>query len=219
MTKDVTVITTLMKTGNTQNRSTPVAKPDEKTAALEFFAGVEPIIREFCGIPYFRETLGINEIRSISHTKLLEFYRQTKPVPDKSTASPLLKRILLNELVNNVHRHETRRKYQQPLRTETGREDADPVTPTESLPADKSCEPETCLLQKELARDLEEALNSLKPQEQEVIRGLYYEGKSNKALAKELNVSPQYVSSLKQRSLARLRNLLEMKYPQRDLLY
>lgn len=188
----------------------------ESTAAARFFACTEPIVREFCKIPYFRNSLGVNEICSISHAKLMKYFSEAETLPDNPPAPGLLKRILYNELVNNVHRQETRYKYQQTYREEDAQEDMDAVTPPELLPADSRYEPEVRILQKELHRDLKAALNCLKPMEQEVLRSLYYEGKSNKVLAAEMQITPQYVSLLKKRGLARLRKLLKAKYPEGD---
>lgn len=196
----------------------PAGRQDLKAAAANFFAETEPVVRGFCRIPYFRNSLGINEIYSISHSKLMEVFRKTERLPDSKPAPCLLKRILYNELVNQVHRHETRCKYRQPHREEE-KPDTEAVTPTELLPADSRCEPEVRMLQEELARDLEEALHRLKPLEQEVLRSLYYEGKSNKAAAEEMQVTPQYVSALKKSGLARLRKLLKAKYPDTDILH
>ena len=52
----------------------------------------------------------------------------------------------------------------------------------------------------------------------EVIRGLYYEGKNNKALANDMNITPQYVSLLKRKGLSRMKKLLKIKYPEQDIL-
>lgn len=205
------------KNVETANHQMLPDNPDMETAAAQFFAGTEPIIRKFCKIPYFRNSLGVSEIYSISHTKLMQYFSETETAPDKSPAPQQLKRILYNELVNNVHRHETRCKYRQHHREEDAREDRDAVTPTELLPADSSCEPEFRVLREELYQDLNTALQSLKPLEQEVLRSLYYEGKSNKALAEEMKITPQYVSHLKKSGLAHLRNLLKAKYPEGDM--
>ena len=191
----------------------------ESTAAAQFFACTEPIVREFCRIPYFRNTLGANEICSISHAKLMNYFSETEALPDTQPAPRLVKRILYNELVNHVHRYETRRKYRQTYREEDAQDDMDAVAPPELLPADSCSEPEACLLREELYRDLKDALNCLKPLEQKVLRSLYYEGKSNKALAEEMRITPQYVSLLKKRGLTRLRKLLKARYPDTDLLH
>ena len=188
----------------------------KETATVNFFATAEPIVRKFCRIPYFRNTLGENEIYSISHAKLMQYFREKQPLPDKSPVPKQLWRILYNELVNQIHRQEIRCKYQQTRREEYPQEDTDAAALTELLPADSSCEPETRVLREEMARDVEEALNRLKPAEQEVLRSLYYEGKSSRVLAAEMHVTPQYVSQVKKQGLARMRNLLKAKYWEKE---
>ena len=164
------------------------ASRGDERAALNFFAGVEPIVREFCRIPYFRDNLGINEICGISNHKLTEFLKRAPHC-----------------------------KMQQPCITDTRQKEA-AETITELLPADSSLEPEALLLRNELTQDVKEALKQLKPLEQKVIRGLYYEGKNNKALANDMNITPQYVSLLKRKGLSRMKKLLKIKYPEQDIL-
>ena len=220
MAKDLTALeqATMRKADRTPDHKATFSEQDIAIAAANFIAGSEPVVKEFCRIPYFRNSLGEMEICSIANTKLIEFFMETKPLPDDKATPYLLKRILYNELVNNVHRHETRCKYHQPHREEKGQADTDGVTLQDLLPADSSCEPEARILQAELSQDLEEALRRLKPLEQEVLRGLYYEGKRSKALAEKLKITPQYVSHLKKHGLARLRILLKAKYPEKDML-
>ena len=160
------------------------ANRGDERAALNFFAGVEPIVREFCRIPYFRDNLDINEICGISNHKLTEFLKRAPHIRTDE---------------------DTRQK-----------EAAETIT--ELLPADSSLEPEALLLRNELTQDVKEALKQLKPLEQKVIRGLYYEGKNNKALANDMNITPQYVSLLKRKGLSRLKKLLKIKYPEQDIL-
>ena len=188
----------------------------ETTAAARFFAGAEPIVREFCRIPYFWNNLGESEIYSISHAKLMKYFREKQPLPDKSPSRHLLWRILYNELVNHIHQQENRSKYLQTHREEDTQEEADAVTLAELLPADSSCEPEVRILRDEMARDVDEALHRLQPAEQKVLRGLYYEGKSGRALAREMQVTPTYVCQIKKRGLARLRILLKAKYQEKE---
>ena len=193
------------------------ANRGNERAALNFFAGVEPIVREFCRIPYFRDNLGINEICGISNHKLTEFLKRAPDIRTDEEVPCVLKTVLRNTLIRNVQRQKTRCKMQQPYITDARQEDA-AETITELLPADSSLEPETYILRNELTQDVKNAFQQLKPLEQKVIRGLYYEGKSNKALANDLNVTPQYVSLLKRKGLTRLKKLLRIKYSGRDIL-
>ena len=189
----------------------------DERAALNFFAGVEPVVREFCRIPYFRDNLGTNEICGISNHKLTEFLKRAPDVRSDEEVYYLLKTVLRNTLIRSVKQHKTRCRMQQPYSTGARQEDT-AETVAELLPADSSLEPEALLLRNELTQDVKEALKQLKPLEQKVLRGLYYEGKNNKALANDLNITPQYVSWLKRKGLSRLKKLLKTKYPERDIL-
>jgi len=131
----------------------------------------------------------------------------------------LIKAVLRNRLNREVRQCRSLRKREQRFPESAGPEDTEKDALTDLLPADSACEPENRILQEELTGHLEEALTHLKPCEEKVIRGLYYEGRSVKALAGEMKVTPQYVSSLKKRSLARLRILLARQYPEGYTLY
>lgn len=193
------------------------ANRGDERAALNFFAGVEPIVREFCRIPYFRDNLDINEICGISNHKLTEFLKRAPHIRTDEEVPCVLKTVLRNTLLRSVKQHKTHCKMQQPCITDTWQKEA-ANTITELLPADSSLEPEALLLRNELTQDVKEALKQLKPLEQKVIRGLYYEGKNNKALANDMNITPQYVSLLKRKGLSRMKKLLKIKYPEQDIL-
>ena len=75
------------------------ANRGDEGAALNFFAGVEPIVREFCRIPYFRDNLGTNEIYGISNHKMTEFLKRAPHIRTDEEAPCVLKTVLRNTLL------------------------------------------------------------------------------------------------------------------------
>lgn len=207
------------KENNPWKKWIALAKQNDKTAALQFFAGVEPLIREFCCIPYYRQALGVNEICSISGQKLTEFIKGNPVIRKDDEAPRVIKTVLRNTLNRKVKQCKSLRSREQRYPETTGPNAGETDALTDLLPADSACEPENRILSAELAGHLEEALKHLTPRDRQVIRGLYYEGKSVKALAGEMQITPQYVSTLRKRSLARLRILLARNYPEGYTLY
>ena len=116
------------------------ANRGDERAALNFFAGVEPIVREFCRIPYFRDNLDINEICGISNHKLTEFLKRAPHIRTDEEVPCVLKTVLRNTLLRSVKRHKLRCTLQKPCITDTRQKEA-AETITELLPADSSLAP------------------------------------------------------------------------------
>lgn len=71
------------------------------------------------------------------------------------------------------------------------------------------------LADREIQQDLFRALHRLKPEEQQVLRGLFFKKMTQAQLAEEMNYSTRYIRKIKEHALQKLRYALAGKYPER----
>ena len=77
------------------------------------------------------------------------------------------------------------------------------------LPASRDTEPEQALLQAELIKEVQAALDQTSPRERACIRALYYDGKKMRQYARETGCSHQFISKTTKNTLRRMRGLLK----------
>lgn len=71
------------------------------------------------------------------------------------------------------------------------------------------------LADREIQQDLFRALHRLKPEEKQVLRGLFFKKMTQTQLAEEMHYSTRYIRKIKERALQKLRCALAGKYPER----
>ena len=71
------------------------------------------------------------------------------------------------------------------------------------------------LVEREIRQDLLQAMHRLKPEEQQVLRGLFFKKMTQAQLAEEMNYSTRYIRKIKEHALQKLRYALAGKYPER----
>lgn len=187
-----------------------LARQEDTTATLSCCEEAEPVINSICSVPLFANVFGKDETRSIVSLALIEFIMSFPcgTVTDRDMPH-LIKRVLTNELYDKARRLKYRKEMEQ---QENPCYDTDP-SPHEAAATEPraaaSTEPETSLLQQELVCDVQDALQQLNPQEQAVIRGLFWQQKTTTQLAQELHYSVRNIRKLRSKALARLRDSLQ----------
>ena len=71
------------------------------------------------------------------------------------------------------------------------------------------------LVEREIRQDLLQAMHRLKPEEQQVLRGLFLKKMTQAQLAEEMHYSTRYIRKIKEHALQKLRYALAGKYPER----
>ena len=79
------------------------------------------------------------------------------------------------------------------------------------IPDNRTAGPEEQLLRGDLRRDVREAVQQLRPNEQTVIRGLFFRHKNTVELARELHCTSQNVGYIKRVALTRLGDMLKSR--------
>ena len=187
-----------------------LARQGDEQAKLRFFTQAEPFIKRLCNTRYFGDRLGMDEIRSTATLALLEFL-MNYPNPPADTNLPfLLKRIMHNRVLMQIKKQKV---TQQRKCSITGQEDnRQAETGQDSIknvPANRKEEPEAKLLAKELHNATEEAMQQLLPNEQNVIRALFFQNKTMAGFARELQCTRQNVEQMRDRAFHRLRQFFE----------
>jgi RNA polymerase sigma factor (sigma-70 family) len=189
-------------------------KAGDADASRELYQAAQPLIKPFYKVPKFKNRLGRDEIHSIASFALVRYFAQHTGLPPDNEVPYLLKHVIWCELINGIRNMNVREKHERPggpVRsdgTDPDAEDANRVV--NSAPADdREEEPETRCLNKELHREVREAVSQLPKKHQTVINGLYYQQKNMKEIAQEMNCSAENVRIIRLNALARLHQLLE----------
>ena len=129
------------------------------------------------------------------------------PDPPEDREIPiLLKSIIRNALLYPSEKAEVRSRREK--RVTASQRDSEKDTGgadgMEMFPAKRKEEPEAKLLAKELHNATEEAMQQLLPNEQNVIRAMFFHNKTMGAIAKELQCTRQNVEQMRDRALRRL---------------
>ena len=190
------------------------AKAGDAAASRELHLAATPLITPFYKVHKFRSRLDRDEINSIASFALVRYFAQHTGLPPDNEVPYLLKHVICCELINSLRNMSAREKHEQP--GYPGRDgDTDPYaddadTLLKNTPADDGeSEPELRCLHNELSREVREAIGQLSKKHQTVNNGLFYQQKSMKESAKEMNCSPENVRIIRLNALARLHQLLE----------
>ena len=196
------------------NEEIYLAQHGDTGSMLKTCHSAEPIVNQFGKVFYFTDWLGKDETRSIATLAVVEFIMSYPGgVPDEEIPA-LIKQVIKCDLINSVHRAEFRRsKEEAPLPPDTGSPDTG--SPDEDAgdaaapPASPHEEPEACLLQKEYAQKVQEAIQRLSRNEQIVIQSYYFRRESPEETAAALGCTRQNVHRIRCRALRRLRKFLD----------
>ena len=187
-----------------------LARQGDKNAIRLFCAQAEPFIEQLCSVGVYAFHVGKEEARSIAHLILMEFLMNYPKPPEDKEMLFVLKRIMRNKLIDQIRKLEVKGRYElgiTALEGTNGNGTEEGIT--ELLNAKRKEEPEAKLLAKELHNATEDAMQQLLPNEQNVIRAMFFRNKTMSAIAKELQCTRQNVEQMRDRALRRLRQLLE----------
>lgn len=189
-------------------------KAGDAEASHELHLAAQSLIKPFYNVPKFKNRLGRDEIHSIASFALVRYFAQHTGLPPDNEVPYLLKHVIWCELINSLRNMNVREKHEQSGGSvnsgDTGSDGDDAGRLADSTPADDhEGEPETRCLNKELHREVSEAVSKLPKNHQAVINGLFYQQKSMKEIAQELNCSAENVRIIRLNALAKLHQLLE----------
>lgn len=188
------------------------ARLGDTAATRELCKLAEPVIDQYCRVPFFVRCFGKDEVRSIAALAVLEFIMENPAVPEDSQVPCALKRVIRFQLLNRVKRMEIEdnymQSYVQSAPSSGGGSCASPYaddSPQERFVADEALQPENRLLQKDHTHQVQDAIKNLTQLEQRVIHACFYEEKSTTQIARELHCTSQAVRRTRSRAFAHLR--------------
>ena len=188
------------------------AKAGDPLAGNAFCMAVQPLIERLCRVPYFRDKLGEDEIQSVLGLTLAKLLAEHKELPEDTQVIYLLKRILRLALIDCVRRLDFKESHEKPLSNFTdvlfdsdNHGHAIVETPSE----DKMADPEYLCLHNELRGEVHKAVQQLPKEERIMIRGLFFQHKNMKEIAKNLNCTFQNAYVKRQKAYMRLNKILE----------
>ena len=186
------------------------AQAGDKSAMERFCFCAEPIIRIFFRIHVLERRLGRDEIRGIAWLTLMKFIAGYKGEVVEETFPNLLYKVIRCALISETRKERERFEKEVPdsaAGSEGGTEEEAPYG--RPLPASRDTEPEQALLQAELIKEVQAALDQTSPRERACIRALYYDGKKMRQYARETGCSHQFISKTAKNTLRRMRGLLK----------
>ena len=190
------------------------ARQGNEAAAEAFCQWATPIVRQFSTIPYFVKSLDRSEIQSLLNLTLTEFLMEYPEIPSEEEIPRLLRKILKNGLLFQIRKKKQRSKYHcQELSGTEKRNGENEETEAGHYIADSALQPEHVLLQQELAHTVTNALNQLRATEHHVLYGLYFEGKDQNDLVREMNYTFRQIRYLHKQGLKHLRKILTTMRP------
>ena len=187
-------------------------KTGDGHAAHLLWEAAKPFAVALTRVPYFRNRLGCDEIYSVTGLAFAKLLQERDALPADEETPYLLKCAFRRELVDAIHRLDYKAKHEQPeiAAGKTDAEDAEPDSRfTETAAADASSCPEEQYEHTELRNKVRMAIRRLPKEEMKVIRGLYYEHKDMKDIAKDLHCTFQTAYWRRRRAFLHLQKMLD----------
>ena len=184
------------------------ARLGDTAAILALCELAEPVIKQYCRVPFFVRWLGREEVRSLAALAVLEFIMENPSVPRDSEVPCALKKVIKCQLLNRIKRLKIEDRHMYSAPSAGGGSCASPHaddSPQDLFVADEALQPENRLLQKDHIHQVQDAVKNLTPLEQRVIHACFYEGKSTTLVAQELHCTPQAVRRTRSRAFTHLR--------------
>ena len=127
-----------LSNGETEENLTGVTPWNEKyqkahagdiEAEYSIYMAADPFIERLCNVPYFRDRLGKDEIRSICSFALVKWVRKEQQLPPDEEVPFLLRSVLRKTLLCCIRRQDFRAEHEQPAayrNTDTVSEEDEP---------------------------------------------------------------------------------------------
>jgi RNA polymerase sigma factor (sigma-70 family) len=174
------------------------------------YAAADPFIERLSRVPYFRDRLGKDEIRSICYFALVKWVRKKQKLPPDSEVPFLLKDVLRKALLYCIRQQDARAEHEQPAAYKdfTSEEDETIKSPIERAATDSTEEPESKCLHNAFRTAVRNAVEQLPKEEKEMIHALYFQHKSMKEIAQELDCTCQFAYLMRHNAFIHLQKLL-----------
>ena len=181
-------------------------------AEYSIYMAADPFIERLCNVPYFRDRLGKDEIRSICSFALVKWVRKEQQLPPDEEVPFLLRSVLRKTLLCCIRRQDFRAEHEQPATyttTDTATEEDEPGNSRiEREATDSAEEPESKCLRKAFRMAVRNAVGQLPKEEKEMIHALYFQHKSMKEVAKDLDCTFQFAYQTRRKAFQHLQVLL-----------
>lgn len=190
---------------------TSLARQGDADSLCQLCAEAKPLIETVCRIPKYINLFGRDEVRSIISLKLIEFLLdEKKNYPDEAMPA-VLKTAMREALIDHYRKLEVRRSHEVTDAILQADAPAAIGSLPDLIPDNRTAGPEEQLLRGDLRRNVREAVQQLRPNEQTVIRGLFFRHKNTVELARELHCTSQNVGYIKRVALTRLGHMLKSR--------
>lgn len=161
---------------------------------------------------YFANALGREEAYSIAAMSMVNFWARTDLDGELRDIPGQLYHAMECDLKNQIDRQKTRRRREVHYEKEAREEGSeDECSEWEEPLADERSDPEEQVLQTEWDRSVRDCLQYLGKKERHVIYGFFFRQLSVTEIAKEMECSPDSVTSAKRHALKRLRRIFAEK--------
>ena len=140
-------------------------------AEYSIYTAAEPFIERLNRVPYFRDRLGKDEIRSICSFALVKWVRKEQKLPPDEEVPFLLRDILRKALIYCIRQQDARAEYEQPTAYNNGyasEEDEPLQSPMEKATTDGAEEPESKYLHNAFRMTVRNAVGQLPKEEKEI---------------------------------------------------
>ena len=164
-----------------------------------------PLVDRISRNPYYATALGRDEAYSIAAMSMVNFWNRTDLTENPKNLPGQLYHAMECDLKNQMDRQNTRRRREIHHKTDNGTEGSDDEW-QDPLAVNRT-EPEEQVLQAEWNRNVRDCLQYLGKKERQVIQGFFFRQLSVTEIAKEMNCSPDSVTSAKRHALKRLRRI------------
>ena len=164
-----------------------------------------PLVDRVSRNPYYATALGREEAYSIAAMAMVNFWNRTDLTVNPKNLPGQLYHAIECDLKNQIDRQNTRRRREIHHKADKGTEGSDDEW-QDPLAVNRN-EPEEQVLQAEWNRSVRDCLQYLGKKERQVIQGFFFRQLSVTEIAKEMNCSPDSVTSAKRHALKRLRRI------------
>lgn len=182
-------------------------------AEYSIYFAADPFIERLCSVPYFRNRLGRDEIRSICYFALVKWVRKEQKLPPDEEVPFLLKAVLRKALLYCIRQQDARAEHEQPAeyrkKDSASEEDETSNNLIEREATDSAEEPESKCLRNAFRMAVRNAVGQLPKEEREMIHALYFQHKSMKEIAQELDCTFQFAYKTRHKAFQHLQVLLE----------
>lgn len=199
-------------TGDTPwNENYQKAHAGDIKAEYSIYTAAEPFIERLNRVPYFRDRLGKDEIRSICYFALVKWVRKKQKLPPDPEVPFLLRDVLRKALIYCIRQQDARAEHEQPTAYNNGSDSEEDETDNSLIKkeaTDSAEEPENKYLHNAFRIAVRNAVGQLPKEEKEMIHALYFQHKGMKEIAQELDCTFQFAYKTRHKAFRHLQELL-----------